>query len=615
MKLNNIFNFSAGVALLLGITACSSDYLDLKPEGMLEYSDVLTNAEGATLAVNGMCGSMYKQYSSINDGSLGFNGEPSLLQYYGEAVADDYVSLYWMAYGGNILSSWTTMNSSDYGGAQAAWSYCYNLISKANNLLTFTPKVIDNNGEETEEEFGIGTNTAYNPVPDISGTYAFRYAQALTLRAHSYIHLMQIYCARYEDRYTSSGDWSLTVPLRLKYVEPEGDLNCPLATWEELMNQIYADLSQALSLYESTTTRRSYDWEPDEQIAKGLLARAAMINHDWATAQKMAKEAREGYDIMTADEYQEGFATPNSEWMWTNSGEAKGMYFWSFGATYACNGAYPTRWGTIGAGGINNDLIKRFASGDPVLKGGAYDQRCNLYFSPRNVLGTLKNKFWSNEDCNSQTMDINGSYGNLHAEFANTFAPNRYKKVEKFGWLPPYTYYGYPMAYTTTSCAAVFGAQFKFWGTDVYSSTNYPFMRASEMLLIEAEAAYMQGDESLTNDLLTELNVNRYSTTSSGESRYTATYSGDELLEALKLYRRLELWGEGFRWFDAKRWNEPITRTAWVEGDPNSGNWPSRYTDNYTTDKSNGWRWRIPKNELNYNRAIDYSQATTGYDW
>ena len=40
-----------------------------------------------------------------------------------------------------------------------------------------------------------------------------------------------------------------------------------------------------------------------------------------------------------------------------------------------------------------------------------------------------------------------------------------------------------------------FGAQFKFWGGDIYGVSAYPYMRASEMCLTEAEAAFMAGDE------------------------------------------------------------------------------------------------------------------------
>lgn len=622
MKINKILSISAGVALALGMSACSSDYLDLKPEGTLEYADVLTNPEGAELAIVGLCNSMYKQYSGISDGSNGFNGEPSVSMFYGEVPGIDYVSIYWIMAGGTTLLNWEGEQGSSVmnnpSGSQPAWGYCYSLISQANALLSFTPKVQDANGEDEEAEYGIGQNTAYNPVPDIDGSYAFRYAQALTFRAHAYIRLMQIYCARYENRFTSNGDWSLTVPLRLKYQAPESDLSCPLATWEELKNQIYADLSQAIELYELSGTTRANIWEPNEAVAKGLYSRIAMINHDWETARTMAKEARQGYDIMSSEEYSKGFATPNSEWMWSNSGEFQGLYFWSFGATYACNGAYPCRWGNIGAGGINNDLIAQFGGGaaGSVIQGGAYDQRANLYFSPRNTLGDMKNQFWNRNNVNTQTMDINNS---TSSEFSNTFltfAKNRYKNVEEFGWDPPYTFYGNPMSpYALT--AAVFGAQFKFWGTDAYSTSYFPFMRASEMLLTEAEAAYMMGDESGADDLLYELNVKRYSTNNNGDSRYTASYSGEKLLTAIKLYRRLELWGEGFNWTDFKRWNEGFSRKAWVSSDANSGNWPTTFAKTFTPESSNGWRFRIPTTEINYNEALNEMRATItlGYDW
>lgn len=627
MKLNKFFNISAGIALILGGTACSSDYLDLEPEGTLDYQETLTNEEGATLAVYGMCNSMYKQYSGIDDGSLGFNGEPELVMYYGDAVGVDYVSTYWMMYGGITLLNWDGEKSSGRmnasGGSQPAWGYCYGIISQANNLLTYTPKVKDEAGNDVEKDYGISSNTlqygyagAYNPVPDVNGLYAFRYAQALTFRAHAYIRLLQIYCARFENRITTNGDWSLTVPLRLKYEEAEGDLNCPLATWEELVNQIYGDLAQALELYQLSGSRRSYEWEPDIDVAKGLFSRVAMINHDWETARTMASEARQNYPIMSMSDYNKGFAEPTSEWLWTNSGVSAGIYFWSFGALYACNGAYPTRWGTIAAGGINNDLINEFTSTAKTLTSGAYDQRASLFFSPRNVLGNaLKLGFYDTNNCDQQYMNANQSIsGDFHSEFVR-FCTTRYRNVQDFGWLPPYTYYQNPISNNATTCAATFGAQFKFWGTDPYGTTFFPFMRSSELLLTEAEAAYMMGDESAADQLLYDLNINRYSTNNSGATRYTASYSGEKLYEAIKLYRRLELWGEGFSWFDAKRWNQPISRTAWARNDINSGNWPERFAVTFEVTASNGWRWRIPSTELNYNTAIDRSMASLGYDW
>lgn len=590
MKNIKIFNIAAAVALAVGAASCSSDYLDLEPEVNVIYSDGLTNSQGATLATHGLCGMMYKQYASLYDYNW-FNGEPWLSMYYGEVVGQDYISLFWIQYSPYIVN-WTDMNRQSQG-AQVAWAYCYELIAQANNIISFAPKQHDSNGN-------VVVNSQGNEVPDFSEDvnprlYAFRYAQALTMRAHAYSRLMQIYAPRWDDRMGPDGELG-TVPLRLKYVEPEGNMDCPLSPMSEVMDQIYADLDQALELYQQSGMNRSYDWEPDMQIAQGVYARAALLKNDYPTAQQMAHDARQGYTIMSSEDYQAGFAKPTSEWMWCDSGESKDIYFASFGASYACNGAYPCIWGVIGAGAIDNDLMNLSE---------LQDQRTPLFFSPKNVLGTPnKAKFWG-DGCDQSTMNINGANSPLHEDFVD-FASKRYAKVSHNGWLPPYTYRGQPNPTVNsvyTSCAAQFGAQFKFWGTDGYSTSYFPFMRASEMLLIEAEAAWWNDDNATALSLLNQLNSMRVL------NYRNQNYSGEELLEKIKICRRLELWGEGFNWFDFKRWKQPIVRRAWEKGQLDSGNWPANVADVYDVDLNRGWRWRIPSTEYNYNHAIDQSEA------
>ena len=598
MKTYRIFNITAGIALMLGASACSSDYLDLEPESSIPYEEAITNEEGATLALYGLCQSMYKQYQGIDDGSVGFNGEPGVSMYYGEIMGGDYVSMYWNNFfGGMDLMNWTIMNSSLYGGAQAAWGYCYGLISQANNIISFAPKMLDDDGNVVEDP-----DFNFNPVPDVEGTYALRYAQALTMRAHAYIRLMQIYCSRYEDRYDSNNEYQLAVPLRLEYVEPEGDLDKPLAKWNQVMDQIYGDLKQAIALYESCGKKRTYKWEPDIQVAKGLFARAAMINHDWPRAEQMAHEARAGYPLMSMEEYNQGFAIANDEWIWTDASDSMGVYFFSFGAMYACNGTYPCRWAVIGAGGISQDLVNVVSP---------FDYRLQLYFNPALYIGDKKRYFWNRQQVDTETLDVNSRMADIHDMFVE-FAINKYKNVEEFGWNYPYTVQEFPMNTETTSCAANFGAQFKFYSTDAYSSSNFPFMRGAEMLLTEAEAIAMQpGRTADANALLKELVTLRVN---QDFAAYQDINDPDKLLAQIKIQRRMELWGEGFNWFDFKRWNQPLVRTAWKEGDVNSGNWPILYSGTFPVDKNRGWRWRIPSTELNYNHAIDYNEAVSGED-
>ena len=68
------------------------------------------------------------------------------------------------------------------------------------------------------------------------------------------------------------------------------------------------------------------------------------------------------------------------------------------------------------------------------------------------------------------------------------------------------------------------------------------------------------------------------------------------------MYRRIELWGEGFNWFDLKRWNEPIVRRIWKADDPTSGNYPAWMEAELSTTIGNGWTYAIPKAETQYNK-------------
>ncbi|MBR4660384.1 MAG: RagB/SusD family nutrient uptake outer membrane protein, partial [Bacteroidales bacterium] len=120
-------------------------------------------------------------------------------------------------------------------------------------------------------------------------------------------------------------------------------------------------------------------------------------------------------------------------------------------------------------------------------------------------------------------------------------------------------------------------------------------MRSSEMLLIEAEAQFQLKKEAEARALLVELNA-----TSKRDPAYTCTASGEALMEQIKLYRGIELWGEGFNWFDLKRWGDSISRKTYANG----GNWMSSYAVSFGPNEKNNWTWCIPRNETDYNKGI-----------
>jgi hypothetical protein len=91
-----------------------------------------------------------------------------------------------------------------------------------------------------------------------------------------------------------------------------------------------------------------------------------------------------------------------------------------------------------------------------------------------------------------------------------------------------------------------------------YSSSNgdVPYMRSAEMFLIEAEARARLGQNGPAQDALFALVRAR------DASAVKSTNTGAALINEIMFNRRIELWGEGFRFTDLKRTNSPLNRNG-----------------------------------------------------
>lgn len=121
---------------------------------------------------------------------------------------------------------------------------------------------------------------------------------------------------------------------------------------------------------------------------------------------------------------------------------------------------------------------------------------------------------------------------------------------------------------------------------------DVPYMRAAEMYLIEAEVLARGGNSAQAAQVLFDFVSER-------DPAYTlSTKTGDALAEEIMIQRRVELWGEGFRFYDLKRLNLPLDRTGTnhVQSVINS-----KYTEPAGT---NNWQWKIPIDELNANDSM-----------
>ncbi len=141
------------------------------------------------------------------------------------------------------------------------------------------------------------------------------------------------------------------------------------------------------------------------------------------------------------------------------------------------------------------------------------------------------------------------------------------------------------------------------WGVPIYANVKFIddtffegdllYMRVEEMILIEAEAKALSGDSSGAAQALFKLMSKR-------DSTYTlSNNTGDALLKEIRLNRSIELWGEGFAFFDMKRWELPLERDY---PGSNQAGWAGKL--NYPAN-SPKFTFQIPIAEINNNEEIN----------
>lgn len=592
MKINIYLKGLTAVAVAGLLASCSSDYLDLAPETDVATDQVAATTEAAALAINGIANAMQTQYGGMDYNNM--NGESYINTIFGEGFGqDDQVGLCQQMFGNEIVCGGSPWGKDNYVMNVIIWKYCYNLIKLSNVILD---GIDEAEGSEADRQFIK--------------------AQALTFRAHGYTKLMQYYAPRWQD--SRNGEAYCAV-----YRVNGSTEDAPLCTENEVMELIYNDLNTAIDLYKASGRSRVEKWHPDLNVAYGILARAALIKNDFATAQEAAHNARQGYPIMDNNTYLAGFVDDNASIMWTQTTDPSSIYYWSFGAHNSVNGAYTESWG-LGAGAIDYDFYKTLDE---------KDIRRQMYLTPDKIEvlnevnsgwnpGKLTAADWWNKNLvlESSHCDLskgpyakkdakNGKWGlyNVAVFYSKYYGENifsgDYESMNNEGFNSYFTSGNsgdllIARGTYATLCTTPFGAQYKFWSIPPYGTSAFPFMRAEEMCMIEAEAAYHNGDAATALSCLKEIQTKRI-------PGYAFAGSGEDLLNEIRKCRRIELWGEGFSFTDFKRWNLDIVRKAWIADDPESGNWMGEFAYTTKANSNGGWRMLVPASEFNYNSAID----------
>ena len=540
--INKLFAGSILAGMML-VSSCAGDYLDTAPTDSTGATDAVGTTANAMKALNGIAKIMTTQHSYFGGG---FAGENNIMIQYESYPSENYNYNYYASGWSPIFNQeFHTRTNSIYDAY--AWYYYYTIAGNANTILAN----IDN-AEGTEAERN------------------FVKASALTFRAYAFEKLIHYYCWRWQD---SNNGASQGIVLRLdESTDGQG-----YATLAETYTQIYKDLDEAIMLFEQSGMDRnaSQVWMPNINVAHAIYARAALTKQDYTKALTEAKLARQNYPLMSNAEYHAGFCNPTSEWIFGSFGSAQeNNWYWSYGTQYACNGYYANAAGAAnGAGSIGRELINRIPNDDA-----------------RKALFLTEDKFPGYNFNDGSAMDL--GYGILgmgdDAEKADALweeAAAYCQKMAVSGLEAPYQA-GY----------MYLGGQLKFYVFDTPGVSYLPFIRSSEMVLVEAEANYFLNDETAARASLVELNA-----TSGRNPEYTCDKSGEALWNEIMDYRELELWGEGFAWSDYKRWNRDIVRHSFAEG----GNAHISVAKTIPASGVNKWTWDVPLNETDYNDELN----------
>jgi hypothetical protein len=449
--------------LALGFTSCKKSFLDKTPTAEASMDQVFKDVSGAKAAVNGIIRYMYDSPSGAQHNCF---GQPSMNIMY-DLLAEDLVQIAQGHWNG-IYSYSLVRNPSATTTAGYSWSYYYKIINNANILLENIDAV---KGDQAEKDFIK--------------------AQGLFFRAFAYYNLANQYAPTYKFMFvvdlpsTSSaagynGDVlnSPCVPLYVKSTQT----GKPRATVQDIYTQITDDLTEAITLFDGSGISRGDKSNPDGNVARGLMARVALIKQDWTNASKFASEARQGFAFGNSTQVLGGFNDINSsEWIW-------GLGINSEQSTiYASLISFFDR----DAGGyalIHSAMVLNKPLVDTLTADSANDVRRGWFLSRNQVSRDPKYK---------------------------GFAQNEQRK---FKLKVPNTFLA-----------------------------DYPLMRSAEMALIEAEAEAQKGNLVVAGTLLEDLIKTR------NPAFVARTTSKTELVKQIWFQRRIELWGEGFRFFDCKR--------------------------------------------------------------
>lgn len=344
----------------------------------------------------------------------------------------------------------------------------------------------------------------------------FYRAQAVAYRAFCYMQMVQLYAFTYA---TNPNDGALPVITDANI--NEAAQSCPLSTVAEVWEVVKTDLDEAISLLESAK-QEGYTESNKRYIslaaAYGLRARANLVTTQWSAA---AADAQKAIDEATAN----GLAPYSYE----RALQATGFVSRNDVNMMWCATMEP------GEDGASATVVS-FASQMGPWSSNGYTSIGNYRCINKKLYNTILN------DDARKAWWLDGSHqpaATLPTAYYSFIQNAKANGTVSADFLP----------YTTVKFAAVNNVP---GGTD--SNLDYPLMRVEEMYLILAEA------QGMTNASAGAQTLQSFVKTYRCPSYTCSATSPKDVQDEVWYQRRLELWGEGFAYFDIMRLSKGIDR-------------------------------------------------------
>jgi len=477
------------LAVMIGITSCKKEYLETVPTNQVATVTAFSTTTNAWGALNGIHRLMYSQIFGTQ-AQGGQSGNMLYMDIMGEDMVFNTASSTWLL----NEYKWISHRSATSTMLYYNYTFYYVIIGNANMIIA---NIDAATGSDADKRIIKG--------------------QALAYRAWAYFQMVQLFGERYV---AGAPNTSLAVPLVLA---PSTEA-LPRNTVAQVYTQINADLDLAIANLTGYT--RANKSHLNINVAKGIKARVALAQQNWADAIKFAQEARSGFTLMTNTQYLAGFNDyTNSEWLWSSRIQSdQTNYFYSFFAYMSAN--------------YNSTVIRT---------------------SPKSINSTLYSAITSTD-------------------------------VRKGLWDPTGTNTAFPIPLASASRYRYMSRKFRVADVSL-SIGDVPYMRAAELYLIEAEAQARNNNFPAAAAALYTLAVNR------DPSYVLSTKTGTALIDEIMTQRRIELWGEGFRFYDLKRTDSPLNRTG--------ANHNATYANVLNVpagDKT--WQFLIPQDEINNGNGV-----------